>query len=64
MLAAIEERDDDLCALVAGADRDTLNLAVTGLAFAVRGALSEAPADRRVFVRAGLAAWALSLAGT
>ena len=62
MLAAIDDRDDDLCALVAGADKDTLNVAVTGLALAVRLALSEAPADRRAFVRGYLAELALDAA--
>jgi hypothetical protein len=62
ILAAIDGRDDDLYLLLAGADRDTLNVAVAGLAIVIRLALEEAPAKRRAFVRDYVAGCAIDAA--
>jgi hypothetical protein len=64
MLAVIDGRDSDLPQLLADADRDTLTIAVGGLAIAVGAALGELHPDRRAEIREYLAAWALRMAGT
>ena len=62
MLAAVDGRDQDLHELLADADRDTLAIAVGGLALAVGGVLGEVPAERWAAIREELSAWALNLA--
>jgi hypothetical protein len=64
ILAAIDGRDNDLPQLLADADRDTLVVAVGGLAIAVGAALGEVHPDRRAELREGLAGCALTMAGT
>ena len=59
MLAAVDGRDQDLHELLDDADRDTLAVAVGGLALAVGAAFSELRPKRRAALRgylAGLAA--------
>lgn len=63
VLAAADGRDQDLHELLADADRDTLAIAVGGLALAVGQVLGEVSAERRAAIREQLAAWALNLAG-
>jgi hypothetical protein len=63
VLAAADGRNQDLHQLLADADRDTLAIAVGGLALAVGAVLGEVPAERRAAIRGHLSAWALNLAG-
>ena len=63
VLAAVDGRDQDLHELLADADRDTLAIAVGGLALAVGQVLGEVPPERRAAWREQLSAWALNLAG-
>jgi hypothetical protein len=56
MLAVIDGRDRDLHELLDDANRDTLAVAVGGLALAVGAAFSELAPERRVALRGGLAA--------
>lgn len=62
LLAALDGRSDDLCALLAVAGREELQLAVGGLAIAVGAMAGEVPPERRAEIREQMAAHALSVA--
>jgi hypothetical protein len=62
ILAAVDARDADMHVLLADADRETLSVAVGGLALAVSAVLGEVPEERRAVIREHLAGWALEAA--
>jgi hypothetical protein len=61
LLAAVDGRDDDLHALLAGADHAELAVAIGGLALAFGALMGEVPPDRRPLIRDYLAGRALDL---
>jgi hypothetical protein len=62
LIAAADNRVQDLAVLLAGADRDALMAAAGGLAIAVGCVLEELPEDRRVIIRQQFTSWALDVA--
>ena len=64
ILAALDGRDDDLNFLLTAADRDTLAVAVGGMAIAVGAMSGELSPERRADLREMMAAHALTVAGS
>jgi hypothetical protein len=62
VLAAIDQRDEDLHELLADADREMMTVAVGGLAIAVGAVLGEVSPERRAEIREYLAGCALGMA--
>jgi hypothetical protein len=63
MLAVLDGRDEDVHQLLAGADRDTLAVAVGGVLLLAGAVLGEVPPERRAAVREHLADRAVTVAG-
>lgn len=62
ILAAADGRAEDMHLMLADADRDTLAVAVGGVAIALEHVLEELPAPRRAQLREQFGAWALEAA--
>jgi hypothetical protein len=62
MLAAIDQRDDDLTALLVNASREELQIAVGGLALAIGAVVGSEPPQKQAAIREHLAAQAMEMA--
>lgn len=62
MLAAVDQRDDDMHALLADADRAELAIAVGGLALMVAAVVEAVPSATRPSIREYLSARAMEMA--